>query len=42
MVDEIKVIGRIKNGDRCAMDILISHYYKDVFTYFSLILPTKR
>ncbi len=34
MVDEIKIIDRIKNGDRYAMDMLIKTYYQSVFAYF--------
>lgn len=33
-MDEIKIINRIKNGDRHAMEILINAYYQSVFAYF--------
>jgi len=34
MVDEIKLIDRIKHGDRRALDTLIKAYYQNIFAYF--------
>ncbi|WP_245533161.1 RNA polymerase sigma factor [Coprothermobacter platensis] len=34
MVDEIKLIDRIKHGDRRALDTLVKAYYQNVFAYF--------
>jgi len=34
MVDEIKLIDRIKHGDRRALDTLIKAYYQSIFAYF--------